>query len=133
MGELGSAWGGVSLTFFQLLFVYGPWAHGPRSLGPLGPIFNSCWTHIYFVLNYLLNIFVVLYCLLYCPLFYLRTPCHQAPHPHLPPQWLRAKGLGLWVGGGFGLKKCGVGEDGLTDLTGDYKFSIVMSYASTAL
>ena len=46
---------------------------------------------------------------------------------------LRDKGLGLWVGGGLGLEKCGVGEGGLTHLAGDYKFTIVMSYASTAL
>ena len=70
---------------------------------------------------------------IFCLAYYLRTPSHHAPHPHLPPQWLRDKGLGLWVGGGFGLKKCGVGESGLTHLIGDYKFTIVMSYASTAL
>ena len=68
-----------------------------------------------------------------CLVYYLRTPSHQAPHPHLPPQWLRDEGLGLWVGGGFGLEKCEVGESGLTHLAGDYKLTIVMSYASTAL
>ena len=57
MGELGLAWGGREGTFFDnfpmfALRALGPWAHGPRPLGPLGPIFNSSLDPYSIISNY---------------------------------------------------------------------------------
>ena len=92
-------------------------AAGPMVQGPLGPhliLVGPCSLCFKLFVEYVCCIVLPIVLPISCLVYYLRTPSHQAPHPDLPPQWLRDKGLGLWVGGGFGLEKCGVGESGLT-------------------
>ena len=112
-GVGGGSGGWGQFEHFLNLLCEASGAPGPMVQGPLGPegphliLVGPCSLWFQSFVKYICCIVLPIVLPIVCLLYYLRTPSHQAPHPHLPPRWLRIRGWRCGLVEGLVLRNVG--------------------------